>query len=424
MHDKLKRILTLTILTLPITSQYSSMIPGLNIGELVLLLITIFCIIDLMMNQHKINIKRTSNNPFLWYAMYIICGSMVSGMTQHYASMIDISVRTLRYVFYIFCATFISSIYFDFSFFIKWYRRLVIFATAFLFIQVILFNYKGYILMGTIPGLKVSNPGYSEEVMKSLYSYFHRPSSIFLEPGYFAQFTLPYLAYVLFKNRKEIKIKFSETIFLTIGLVLTTSGQGIILGLFVWGIWFFTKFYNVKNKKINLIFFLGICIFIVAIPIVLKVPVVERSVARLFGSPASSSSSRIFRGFHIYNQLETIYKFIGVGYGNVGAHIVYKGIYTIYDTGFIQSEYMNSIAYILVNLGVIGFILMLWIFIYLWKNTFGFYKVCLCILVLLSGVSTFFISSGIVFYLPIILSGLINKQSIYRLANNDKELER
>lgn len=424
MDDKLKKIFTLIVLTLPITSQYKSIVPGFSIGDFALLLITIFIIIDLMMKQHKVNIRKIINSPFIWFVMYIICASLISSMTQHYSSMADISVRTLRYIFYIFCATFISSIYFNFNFFIKWYRRLVMFATAFLFIQIILFKYKGYILMGTIPGLEISNPGYSEEVMRNLYSYFHRPSSIFLEPGYFAQFSLPYLAYTLFNNTKESKVKFIEVIFLTIGLALTTSGQGIIIGLFVLEMWFFTKSYNTKSKKINLIFVLGICIFIAAIPIIFKVPIVERSVSRLFGSPVSSSSSRIFRGFNIYSQLEPIYKFIGVGYGNVGAHIVYKGIYTIYDTGFIQSEYMNSIAYILVNLGFIGFILMMWIFIYLWKNTLSFHKICLYILIFLSGVSTFFISDGIVFYLPIILNGFTNKNSFYKLSFEDKEFMR
>ncbi|MCB2287716.1 hypothetical protein LGK99_11565 [Clostridium algidicarnis] len=410
MYNNLKKIFTLTVLTLPIISQYNSAIPGLSIGDLILLLLVIFIVINLMMEQHNANIQRKVINPFLVFIIYMVLGSLVSSITQYYASTIDISVRTLRYIFYIFCATFISKIYFDLDLFIKWYRRLVIFVTAFLFIQLILFEFKGYILMGTIPGLEISNIGYSEETMRNLYSYFYRPSSIFLEPGYFVQFTLPYLAYALFGNAKESKTKLIEALLLSTGLVLTTSGQGIILTLFIWGMWFFTKFYNVKSKKINLRFILGLCVFIAVIPLVIKIPIVERSVARLFGSPTSSSSSRIFRGYHVYNQLEPIYKFIGVGYGNIGAYIIYKGIYTIYDVGLVQSEYMNSIAYILVNLGIIGFLLMVWIFVYLRKNTVGFHRICLYILILLSGVSTIFISSGIVFYLPIILSG-INKQN-------------
>lgn len=418
MYEKLKKIFTTIVLVLPIASQYKSIVPGISIGDLMLLLITIFILIELIMKQHKISVNSLIRSPFMWFAIYISCGSLISSMTQYYSSMTDIIVRSIRYIFYIFTATFISSLYFDFNLFIKRYRKVVLFATTFLFIQIILFNFKGYILMGTIPGLKISNPGYSEDVMRNLYSYFHRPSSIFLEPGYFAQYTLPYLAFLLFNNgesSKITKIKFIEIMFVTIGIILTTSGQGIMIALFIWGIWFMTKFYNHKDKKINLLFFLGICAFIVSIPIILKVPIVERSVARLFGSPGSSSSSRIFRGFHIYNQLDPLYKVIGVGYGNVGAHIVYKGIYTIYDTGFILSEYMNSIAYILVNLGMVGFVLMAWVFVYLWKNTSGFHRICLYILVLLSGVSTFFVSNGINFYLPIIMSGMIVKHSYSKI---------
>ncbi len=83
---------------------------------------------------------------------------------------------------------------------------MVLFSVIFLFVQVILFNYNGYILMGTIPGLEANDPRFSVEKLKSLYSHFHRPSSIFLEPGYFAQFTLPYLAYVYLVIERYTKL--------------------------------------------------------------------------------------------------------------------------------------------------------------------------------------------------------------------------
>ena len=72
--------------------------------------------------------------------------------------------------------------------------------------------------MGTIPGLEANDPRFSVEKLKSLYSHFHRPSSIFLEPGYFLNYT-PHLVYVLFSDRKIYKARFAEAIFLTIGLL-------------------------------------------------------------------------------------------------------------------------------------------------------------------------------------------------------------
>lgn len=413
MHNRLKKIYTIIVLSLPILSQYKSMIPGFSISDFMLLLIMSLIIFYLLKEDYKINVRITLKSPFFWFILYIICGSMLSSITQYYASIADIIIRSIRYIFYILCAFFISSIFFDFDYFIKGYKKVAIFATVFIIVQTLLFKFKGYVLMGTIPGLEVNNPGYSEEAINNLYTYFYRPSSIFLEPGYYAQYITPYLAYTLFTRNKTFKSKFIEALYLTVGLMLSTSGQGIIIGLFIWGIWFMAGFYNSKSKKINLIFIIGLLGFIVSIFFILRIPIIERSIDRLFGSPTASSSSRIFRGFAIFEQLAPIYKVIGVGYGNVGTYIIHNNIYTIYDTGFLQSEYMNSISYILVNLGVIGFMIMVWMFIFLWKNTRGYHRVCLYILLLLSGVSTYFISSGIVFYLPIISSGFIDKNSIY-----------
>lgn len=410
MENKLKKIFTLLIVILPIMSQYSSMVPGFSIGDLLLFLIMLFIIIDLLKKKPVHNINKIVRNPFIWFISYIIFGSLISVLFQYYSAFNDVAVRSTRYIFYIILATYISSIYFDFNNFMKWYRRVVIFATLFLFVQLFLFNFKGYVLMGTIPGLEISNPGYSEETMRNLYSYFYRPSSIFLEPGYFPQYTLPYLAYLLFKTRLNVKYRFLEAILLTIAIIFTTSGQGIVISFFVWSLWLLTKFYNSKSKKINIKFIMAIVAFIILIPIIINHPTVDRSLGRLFGTSTASSNSRIFRGFFIYKELGFIYKIIGVGYGNVGAHILHNQIYTVYDSPHIVSEYMNSVAYILVNLGVIGFIFMIWIFIYLWKNTSGFNRVCVYILILLSGVSTFFLSNSIVFYLPIILS-VVNKQN-------------
>lgn len=414
MNNRFRKIYTITVLTLPILSQYKSLVPGFSVSDLMLLLTIPFVIFYLLKEDYKINVGAVFKSPFFWFILYIICGSMLSSITQHYASMTDIAVRSIRYIFYIFCATFVSTIFFDFDYFIKGYKRLAIFVTLFIIIQTLLFQFRGYVLMGTIPGLKVGNPGYSEEVMRNLYSYFYRPSSIFLEPGYHAQFMLPYLAYTLFNNKIRASNKLIEALFLTIGIILSTSGQGILIGFIIWVLYFITRIYNFKTNKINTIAVIGSLLLIMLIPFLIQIEIIQKSLNRLFGSPVASSTSRIFRGYAIFEQLEPLYKIIGVGYGNVGAHITYKNIYTAYDAGLVQSEYMNSIAYILVNLGVIGFILMTWIFIYLWDNTKDFYRTCVYILILLSGVSTYFIYSGIVFYLSIILSGFIEKDSIYK----------
>jgi hypothetical protein len=407
MENVISKLYTLIVLIIPIFSQYNSGIPGLSVSDVLLVLCIPLILVYIIDEGYKLNINRIACNPFLWLAVYVIFGSLLSITTQYYASTMDIFTRSVRFVFYIYCTAVLSKKYFNFNYFMKWYQSLVLLATIYLFLQVVLFETHGIILKGTIPGLKIANEGYDFEVMKRLYSTFHRPSSIFLEPGYYAQFVLPYLAYCLYFIENTSK-KTIIAVFITTGILLSTSGQGIVIGAFIWGMWLLSISYNFETKKVKLFSILISLIVLSFLPKILNIEKVQRSLNRLWGAPGASSESRIFRGYLIYNQLKPLYKVIGVGYGNVGAHIAYNRIYSIYDQRGVVYEYMNSVAYILVNLGIVGCILMLWVFFYLWKNTRGFYRTLVYVLVLLSSVSTFFLYSSMIFYISIILSGFID----------------
>lgn len=408
----LRRMYTTAIVMLPILSQYESGIPKLSLGDLMLLLATLLVFFYWGMNVHalRIDTRSTIANPFLWFAIYIICGSMLSSLTQNYVSMSDIVGSSMRYVFYIFCACVISAAFFDWDYFMPMYRNLVIFATTFLMIQTLLFHWKGYVLFGTIPGLGVNNPFYDQDAIRRGYSNFYRPASIFLEPGYYAQFVLPYFAYTLFSKNESHK--YVRAMILTTGCILSTSGQGIAISFLIWTVHFAKSIFNRKLHTIDLrIIIVGIIALVMILPIT-RTEIMQNSLKRLFSGPSASSYSRIFRGFAVYEQLKPIHKVIGVGYGHKGVYMSHENTATDHFGDDLYGEYMNSIAGILVSLGLVGFLLMSWIFVFLWRKTRKFHRICTYILILLSAVSAHFTGPGIVFYLSIILSGDVHHNHI------------
>lgn len=405
MGTRLRETYTTVILLLPILSQYESGIPKLSLGDLALLLAVAVALLYSVWKKcmPRIKVRSTAMNPFLWFAAYVVCGSMLSSVMQYHVSMSEIIGSSMRFIFYLFCACVMSATFFDFDYFMKKYRTLVIFATVFIIVQTLLFYWQGYVLFGTIPGLRVSNPGYDEDVERRFFAMFYRPSSIFLEPGYYAQFVLPYLAHTLFNNNE--RQKHIKAIVPTLGCILSTSGQGIMLSLVIWAMYFAKNILNLKARKINLrVIIVCIMVLVAVIPIA-KTQIMQRSLQRLFSGPSASSSSRIYRGFAIYRQLKPIHKIIGVGYGHVGVYLSSENIYTKYCGEQLYSEYMNSIADILVSLGLVGFILFLWIIVRLCRITSGFHRICACILLLLSAVGACFTGPNIVFYLSMILGG-------------------
>lgn len=405
------------MLTLPITSQYS-FYTGFSIGDMLLIMINVYMCINLVIKSDKINFSKIIKNPFFWFILYIIINMLTSIMFQNHASMTDILTRSVRYIFYILCAVVLQSKFVNFGYFFKWYRRLVIFATVFLIIQVVFFRVFNTVIFGVIRSLTGRPDLINIDLFIQSSKTFFRPSSLFIEPGYYVQFVLPLLAFSLFGIKNQLKQNLREAIFISLGLILSTSGQGIIIGLFEWAALFFIKIIKLKP-----IYIIG---GLVSMPILFYISsfeFIDISISRLFGSATSSSYARIFRGFDIFSQIEPIYKIIGVGYGNVGAYMRENGILAAYDTivAIKDIEYMNSIAYILVNLGVIGMLIMIWILVYLYNNTWGPFRLCLCVLVLLSSVSTIFLYSNLIFYLAIILSGFKERN---RVINNNIKLQK
>lgn len=103
-------------------------------------------------------------------------------------------------------------------------------------------------------------------------AYFFRPSGFFLEPSHFFLYSFPLIGVCLLspeRNRKSMR----AAIFISIGLVLTTSGMGIASVILLWLVYFilrnndfnikgaFSKFFSVRTILIGVV---GIILLLIA----------------------------------------------------------------------------------------------------------------------------------------------------------------
>ena len=110
--------------------------------------------------------------------------------------------------------------------------------------------------------------------------------------------------------------------------------------------------------------------------------VFSRVIASFSSSTADSSSfTRIYKGFAYWLKLPFIYKIVGIGFGNYSE---INGYYSFASAIDIENEFMNSLSYILVSSGIIGFIILISYFVWLYKRADSNGRIMILALALMS----------------------------------------
>lgn len=164
-----------------------------------------------------------------------------------------------------------------------------------------------------ILGAKTGRAGITGRV-----SRFYRPSAFFLEPSHMFIYMFMPLIYTMFSpnfGRKERR----DSILLTVGMILTTSGMGIITAVGMWIIFLGKQGENNKfslvrffNPKIMLLIIIGV---VTAFVLYSKVPFVHNSVVRIFSSGTdytNAISGRVASGNKLVRGLSGMQRIIGV----------------------------------------------------------------------------------------------------------------
>lgn len=125
-----------------------------------------------------------------------------------------------------------------------------------------------------------------ETANQALSAALYRPASFFLEPSMFAQYVVLPVMYLRLSEVKDRK-RFRLAVFLSVGVIASTSGMGIATLIVVWLLSYWTEI--VENKKL-LKGLLGILAFVMFFFIAYSVSdSLRESVLRIFGMGETSN---------------------------------------------------------------------------------------------------------------------------------------
>lgn len=207
----------------------------------------------------------------------------------------------------------------------------------------------------------------SDQVLSSA---LYRPASFFLEPSMFAQYVVLGVMYLRLSEAKDIK-SFGIAVFLSVGVIASTSGIGIASLIVVWLLSYWTEI--VENKKLLKGLF-GILAFVIVFFIAYLVSdSLRESVLRVFGLGETSNYNAFSgRTNGIKFMFEALKGKPELWYGT-GEYIV-----RWYTWGFLGGIFRTIYEY-----GMIGAILFVFVFLSLglkmksWHRWIAFYMLAL-----------------------------------------------
>lgn len=391
----------------------------LSIAELTYIFLAIVFLLIVISNR-SLKISKPAKTYMLFLAVnFAIAGFMATFLINTITT--DFIIKWAQMVLYSIPIIFFSSNFFNRKVGSKTYIMITFILSLFLIFQFISYQFFHIQIKGLLPNIPLNyNLSSATEYYDYLnYHNIYRPSSIFIEPAHFSQYASLGLLMELFPldNGQKETSNYFKAFVITIALVLSGSAIGFFSVLFFWGYWFW-KFY-VREGRFIKSYFISIILILIGSITIFRTDVFDKFFYRIstIGDQTSSTGSlRILRGFYIYSIGEPINKIFGVGLGNVINYLLKNGISTPYDGSIaIGNEYMNSLSYVLVTSGIVGFVIFL-IFLYqCYKYVDSNSKLILIYLVVLLSTSAVLLSPTYV----IILVFLISK---WRYENDVNEI--
>lgn len=223
-------------------------------------------------------------------------------------------------------------------------------ATCYLFAQYLWVSVGN----GTLPNvlevgpLVANSSGYVDSEALDMYydAFYYRPASFFGEPQYYSDYALLALILVLFRKAKRRLLPVVTVMFLTVGLLVSTSTTAILAVFGVWAAWFLVPFAQSRaGRGLSLRLLAGV-LAPFAIYLVLSLPNLQEV---LFDKLTDlETSARVGGSFSKLRLLEGESILLGVGIGNEDALLANE-----------PSAYVNSVTSVLLGAGAVGAVLLL-----------------------------------------------------------------
>lgn len=226
-------------------------------------------------------------------------------------------------------------------------EKIAIFMSAVVIIQVVAYYTAGSTITADrsflmpFPSLFTSGVKKYLAVGKWVMNGFFRPSAFFLEPAHFSQYCIIGLVCSLVKENKLFNI---TAMFISAGIILTTSGLGIVTVVLIWFSFLYVNSEGISRKRMKRIFIGTALLIVVAFFLYNYVEVFRAAVIRITvgsGGETSAIEGRI-KNAVLLNRLSTMERVFGMGYKNIPLVGTVDDT-TYYVTGIIELLYCQGI---------------------------------------------------------------------------------
>lgn len=394
--------------------QYQSLIPGITIGELMLIISTGMIIAT---NCRSVRIKRTYL-LLLFYAFSLVFSLLSVLLFREYkqieGTMVVMS-RWIRYGIYVLFITAYCDNFSGYATAVTLYRSICFAVSIYTIAQFIVFMILGFYLPNNpLPFLPRPRNMTSEKLLYVSRQYYFRAYSVFDEPAYLTEFLLPGFVLALSELGKKDKRDIWLLIVISVSIVLSTSVQGYVMAFGAFCLYLLMTRNRFRGRDIKKRIAL-IAAMVIALVIVFSSSLSSVSIQRIMriGKELQgdySSKLRLFRGFAYWWELDPIHKLFGVGMGNSANYAFANNVATAYDYYFNNAStlgFMNGIARILVEHGLILFVVFCVFLVSLYRNHNGIGSRVLLLmytLMLLSGSGVFTVETVLYLFLIIAYS--------------------
>lgn len=231
-------IFTGVIILFPILSIYGIGLGTFTLGDFFL---TLSCFICFLYRSDKISI----NISYLFFVIYIFINFIFIKAFETLTP--DVTMRTLRYAFYVFVIACFVNKNFNYEFGKKFFYIICILSILMMGIQTLSWLFFHKYIQGYLPGLTILRDDlvtFSEGGKVDSLGLL-RPRSFFGEPAHYCQYLLGYICFLLFDKKHN---NYWLIGFFSLGIILSVSSTGILcLG-------FLLFIFSIKNWKKLLIY--------------------------------------------------------------------------------------------------------------------------------------------------------------------------
>lgn len=320
---------------LPLFASYASGIPGFSLADVILVLFTMCALLKIGARDNN---RMLGNIGALYIGIALILLFDVIAVTSNKGALYDVSIRTIRYCFYVFCFIYTSKKLIDVEMLKKCVKNVSVLATIYIILQYVMYHVFAKVLNGFLPWLELYIEDYGTKDYESIYEAMFRPTSFFLEPAHFARYAIIGLIIILWAKDLKMKDMFFA-VFVSVGVLISTSSLGYLLLAMVWVSFALTRLVKIKKSWAKLCTILAVLIAPVALYVIFQLPYVQDTIMRSLSGDINDTNTAIgarLNGFSHFAELSIFGKIFGVGFGCIpeGAWLS-SAAYWLYGSGII-----------------------------------------------------------------------------------------